>query len=302
MTGGAGFIGSHIVKKGLELGHEMTVVDDFSTGNIDNLAGLNIKLMEGDIGNVNLMKNAAKGKDGVFHLAASVGNIKSFENPHIDLRVNYAGTLNVLEAVRNNEVPLLIFSSSSAVYGESGNERISEDDCLSPSSPYGISKTAGEFLCRVYGKKYGVRTVSLRYFNVYGTYQRYDHYSNAIPIFVHYLRDNIPLVIYGDGRQTRDFIHVLDVANLNWKFAEHGKIEGCFNVGTGQSTSILDLVSLLQEVSGIENPGINFLPARTGEVKNSRANITKLLNSINYQPFVSLKEGVSSYWKWSGEV
>jgi UDP-glucose 4-epimerase len=296
ITGGAGFIGSTIARFGASKDHEITVVDNLSTGYEENLQGLNIHLIKGDILDRELLIRISKGMDAVFHLAASVGNVKSLENPIQDHEVNYGGTLNVLEAVRRNSVPQLIYSSTAAGYGEPVRLPIDEDHPFNPDSPYGVTKIAAEKLALCYGRTYGFQVVCLRYFNAYGINQRYDAYGNVIPIFVKRHLARMPLTVYGDGLQTRDFINVNDIATANWQALET-KIRGYYNVATGIQTSIKSLIEVIGTVSGIE-PQVNYVSPRKGEVKHSVADITKVKNVLNYEPTVQLLEGMRDYWNW----
>lgn len=296
ITGGAGFIGSNIAKEGLALGYEIRILDNLSTGYIENLEGLDVEFIEGDIRDVSALEKACKGVDGVFHLAASVGNIKSIEQPREDLEINYGGTLNLLEVMRRYKVPLLIYSSTGAGYGEPIRLPIDEHHPFQPDSPYGVSKIAAEKLAISYGKIYDFRVVCLRYFNAYGVNQRYDAYGNVIPIFAIRLLNGQSLTVFGDGQQTRDFIHVKDIARANW-LAATSDAAGYYNVATGNSTSIKDLIDTLSEVSGLK-PELVFLPPRKGEVIHSIADISKAQNALGFQPEVSLKQGLTDYWFW----
>jgi UDP-glucose 4-epimerase len=209
ITGGAGFIGSNIAFEGARHGHDLTILDNLSTGYLENLDGVKVHFVEGDVRDAALLLDLAQGMDGVFHLAASVGNLKSIEFPLEDLEINYRGTLNVLEAVRHNRVPVMIYSSTGAGYGEPLWLPVDEQHPFQPDSPYGVSKIAGEKLALAYSKIYGFRVVSLRYFNAYGINQRFDAYGNVIPIFATRLLNGLTLTVFGDGEQTRDFINTL---------------------------------------------------------------------------------------------
>jgi len=216
VTGGAGFIGSNVVKLLVDEGHDVLVLDNLSSGYRCNLSALQtVEFVEGDVRDAALVSRVMHGVEVVFHLAASVGNIRSIEHPIEDSEINVIGTLRVLEAARRTGVRKIIFSSSAGIFGELKHLPIREDHPVEPDSPYGASKLAAEKLCLAYAKLYDLEAICLRYFNVYGVNQRYDAYGNVIPIFAHRLLHGMPLIIYGDGEQTRDFVNVRDVARAN---------------------------------------------------------------------------------------
>ncbi|MGH2627943.1 MAG: NAD-dependent epimerase/dehydratase family protein, partial [Anaerolineales bacterium] len=259
ITGGAGFIGSAVARAALHSGLAVTVLDDLSTGYLENLAELQgVRFLRGDVRDREAVETALEGSDGVFHLAASVGNVRSIAEPLGDLDINARGTLVLLEAMRRKGPHRLVTSSSAAVYGETGAEPAREDAPCEPDSPYGVSKLAAEKECLCYGRLHGWQVACLRYFNVYGPRQRYDAYGNVIPIFAQRLAAGDRLVIYGDGLQTRDFVSVEDVAGANLAAFERGAT-GIFNVATGSSSRILDLAHLMMAVSG-RQPGVRHDP------------------------------------------
>ncbi|MCS7011119.1 MAG: NAD-dependent epimerase/dehydratase family protein, partial [Anaerolineales bacterium] len=221
VTGGAGFIGSHLVRALLERGLAVRVLDNFSTGRRENLAGLPLELLEADLRDASQVRRAVEGADWVFHLAAFVSVPQSMAEPETCFSVNVGGLVNLLEACRQAGVRKVIFSSSTAVYGEPSVFPTPEDAPLSPLSPYALSKQIGEQYMRFYSRVFGLPTLSLRYYNVYGPRQRPDSdYAAAIPIFARRLLTGQPLTIYGDGRQSRDFIFVEDVVRANLLAAE----------------------------------------------------------------------------------
>jgi len=298
VTGGAGFIGSNVIKLLLEESYEITVLDNFSTGYQENLKPFTgIKVIQGDIRDKNTVQKALSGVQVVFHLAASVGNVKSLEDPIFDSDVNVLGTLNILEAARKEEVKKIVYSSSAAIYGEPKRLPIDEDHLLQPDSPYGVSKLAGEKHCLCFSKVYDIDIVCLRYFNVYGPNQRYDAYGNVIPIFATLLLKDKPLTIYGDGEQTRDFINVEDVAKANLLAAEAKGIRGAFNVGNGEGLTINELSRIIQDVSGI-SAKVVYAPERKGEVKHSLADVSQARDVLGHKPQVSVKEGLKEYMEW----
>jgi UDP-glucose 4-epimerase len=303
VTGGAGFIGSNIVGLLLEEGHSVAVLDDLSTGyrcNLDTFP--QIEFVEGDVRGAETVAHAMDGADVVFHLAASVGNIRSIEDPIQDSEVNVIGTLRVLEAARRAGVRKIVFSSSAGIFGELKVLPIREDHPVEPDSPYGASKLAAEKLCLAYARLYDMEAVCLRYFNVYGINQRYDAYGNVIPIFAHRLLHGLPLIIYGDGEQTRDFVNVRDVAQANLLAAETDGLSGAFNVASGTVITINDLADLIRDVSGIDT-GVEYAPPRKGDVRHSKADISAARQAFGYEPSVGMVEGLARYMDWaSGEM
>lgn len=299
VTGGAGFIGSNVVGLLLEEGHSVVVLDDLSTGYRCNLDSFpHVKFIEGDVRDAETVALAMDGADVVFHLAASVGNIRSIENPIQDSEVNVIGTLRVLEAARRAGVRKIVFSSSAGIFGELKYLPIREDHPLEPDSPYGASKLAAEKLCLAYAKLYDMEPVCLRYFNVYGVNQRYDAYGNVIPIFAHRLVHGLPLIIYGDGQQTRDFVNVRDVAHANLMAAETNGLSGAFNTASGTAITINHLADLMREVSGLD-AGVEYAPPRKGDVRHSKADIAAARQAFGYQPSLGIVEGMTEYMDWA---
>lgn len=302
VTGGAGFIGSNIAKLLMDEGHDVTVVDNLSTGYRGNLEELSaVELIEGDIRDASLVSRAIAGADVVFHLAASVGNTRSIENPVADSEINVIGTLNVLEAVRQAGVRKLVYSSSAAIFGELKHLPIREDHPAEPDTPYGVSKLAGEKQCLAYAKLHGLEAICLRYFNVYGVNQRYDAYGNVIPIFAHRLLHGQPLIVYGDGEQTRDFVNVRDVARANLLAARANGISGAFNIASGEVLTVNHLVELLLQMSGIQPEIVHEAP-RKGDVRHSRADISLAQKTLGYQPRAGISDGLTEYISWARTV
>jgi len=299
VTGGAGFIGSNIVRLLLEEGHSVMVLDDLSTGYRRNLDSFpQVEFIEGDVRDAETVARAMDGADVVFHLAASVGNPRSIENPIQDSEVNVIGTLRVLEAARYAGVRKIVFSSSAGIFGELKYLPICEDHPVEPDSPYGASKLAAEKLCLVYAKLYDLEVACLRYFNVYGVNQRYDAYGNVIPIFAHRLLHGLPLIIYGDGEQTRDFVNVRDVARANLLAAQADGISGAFNIASGTVITINHLAGLMREVSRVDT-GVEYAPPRKGDVRYSLADISAAHKAFGYEPAVDLVEGLAEYMAWA---
>lgn len=282
VTGGLGFIGSHLVEE-LSRDNQVVVIDNESSGHVENIEHLpldNISLDLGDINQVNLF-GLFEDVDYVFHQAALASVPLSVENPLICNEINITGTLNVLDAALKSGVKKVLFASSSAVYGDNEDFPLSENAPLNPKSPYAASKAAGELYCQVYKEVYGLPTVSLRYFNVFGPRQDPEsHYAAVIPKFIEALLKGERPVIYGDGEQTRDFIYVKDVVRANLALCE-SKNTGVFNVAGGKSISIKYLLEKLQNIMHKPFPPL-YSEERAGDVKHSVADVSKL-KSTGYE-------------------
>ncbi len=299
VTGGAGFIGSNVVKLLVDEGFDVVVLDSLFSGYRKNLEPFaHVKLVEADVRDDSAIMRAIEGAEFVFHLAASVGNIRSIEQPVEDSDVNLLGTIRLLEAARRAGVRKIVCSSSAAIFGELRKLPIDEDHPTEPDSPYGVSKLAEEKMCLAYSRLYDLETVCLRYFNVYGINQRYDAYGNVIPIFTRQLLQGEELVIYGDGEQTRDFVNVADVANANLLAAKSRGVSGAFNIASGVSITINRLIDMLEEVAGIRVTATHG-PARKGEVRDSRAEISAARTALGYEPVVRIEEGLAEYIGWA---
>ena len=291
VTGGCGFIGSHVVAKLANEGCEVVIIDDLTTGRVENIIGI-----EGTLNHCNMSVTDDIGKymvgaEAVFHLAANVSVIKSVENPLYDAEVNVKGTVNMLELARKLDIPRVIYSSSCAVYGDTETIPSPETVEPTPTAPYGNSKHVGELYCRLYSSLYGINTVSLRYFNVYGLRQAADSpYSGVIAVFIKNALERKPLVIYGDGKQSRDFVSVADVVRANMLAAESDHGGEVFNIGTGISTQINKLADIIEGLAG--GLGREHRDARRGEIMLSLADITKAQHVLGYEPTVSLEQGL----------
>ena len=295
VTGGAGFIGSNISMKLLEMGFEVRILDDLSSGYLSNVPK-KAHFIEGSTVDGKTTMEAASGVDYIFHLAASVGNKRSIDDPIYDATINVLGTLNVLEAARKTGVKKLVYSSSAGIFGELKTLPIKEDHPQEPDSPYGVSKLAAEKNCLVYMKLYGVPCVCLRYFNVYGVHQRFDAYGNVIPIFTDRILRGIPMTIFGDGEQTRDFVNVADVAQANIRSAL-SPATGVFNIGSGTRITINALASLMEKVSG-KSVGIEYGPERPGDVRDSLADVSKANEAFDFEPSKDIYVGLKEYMSW----
>ena len=299
ITGGAGFIGSNIIKHLLANEHSVTVLDNFLSGHRRNLDPFpDVTLIEGDVRDKDLVARSMQDVEVVFHLAASVGNKRSIEHPIDDAEINVIGTLQVLEAARQAGARKVVFSSSAGIFGELKTLPISEDHPLDPDSPYGASKLGAEKACLAYSKLYPLEAVCLRYFNVYGVNQRYDAYGNVIPIFAQRLLHDEPITIFGDGEQTRDFVNVQDVVQANYKAAMALGVSGAFNIASATRITINRLAEMMAKVSGIE-PRIEYAPPRKGDVLHSLADTSAALRAFDYAPVVGLEDGLDEYMRWA---
>ena len=293
ITGGAGFIGSHLVEH-FQHKAEVVVFDDFSTGSEKNIEGMECKVIRGDITDPDAVDSAMNGVDYVFHLAAFVSVPESLKDPEKCFAVNVGGTENVLEAALKNKVKKVVFSSSCAVYGDSPDLPKKESMTPDPKSPYAESKLKAENLCADYSKK-GLPTCCFRFFNVFGPRQDpKSQYAAAIPIFISNALKNLPLTIFGDGKQTRDFIYVNDVVNA-FTLAI-GDITGVFNVGTGIETSVDQLTKRIISLSGSKSE-IKYAPARAGDILRSFGDISKIKDR-GFSLRQSLDEGLSVTIEW----
>jgi nucleoside-diphosphate-sugar epimerase len=296
VTGGAGFIGSNIVNTLLELGHEPVVLDDLSSGYRENLVA-GIPFVEGDVRDLETVARAMAGCGVVFHLAASVGNVRSIEHPQTDAAINVLGTLNVLETARAGRIDRVVFSSSAGIFGELKTLPISEDHPQDPDSPYGTSKLAAEKMCLVYNKLYGMHNVCLRYFNVYGPHQRFDAYGNVIPIFADRILKKEPLTIFGDGEQTRDFVNVHDVAAANVQAGLAQDVSGVFNIGSATRITINELARVMHEIAAAQS-ALRYAPPRMGDVRDSLADIEAARSAFGFDPATQMAQGLAEYWAW----
>jgi UDP-glucose 4-epimerase len=298
VTGGAGFIGSHIVDR-LAPDNDVTVLDDLSHGTPDNLLNSRdrIEFVHGDILDRALVNQLVSKTDYVFHLAALTSVIRSLKEPEAYIKTNIDGTFNLLEACRAARIKRFVFSSSAAVFGDAQYIPVDENHPLNPKSPYAVTKLAGEKLITAYHHSYGLPGVALRYFNIYGPRQDTSEYGNVISIFFRKFKAHQPVTVYGDGEQTRDLIYVQDVVAANLLAAVSPNAPGeVFNIATGEAPTINHLINSIRKVSGWEGQ-VNYAPERAGEIKHSRANITKAKELLGYQPGVALEQGLSLTWE-----
>ncbi len=300
VTGGAGFIGSNLVRK-LADNNTVIVIDDLSSGSLKNIEDLvktkKINFIKGSVTNNKLLQKTFRDIDYVFHQAAIASVTKSIEDPIKSNNVNVNGTLNVLVAARDNDIQKVVFASSCSVYGDSPILPKKEDMMPYPISPYSVNKLISEYYCRVFTEVYGLKTVSLRYFNVYGPRQDpKGDYAAVIPKFIFMALNNKPLVIYGNGKQTRDFIYIKDIIEANIIAAE-SKETGVFNIATGIQVSILELAELIMRI--IENNlKLVYKKSRDGDIKFSYADISKAKYKLKHEPKFALKKGLEETIKW----
>lgn len=301
VTGGAGFIGSNIAKALVDRGDQVTVIDDISSGYASNLEQIpDVEVIEASVLDAHAVQKAIAGSDTVFHLAASVGNNRSIDDPISDGSTNFLGTITVLEAARSAGVRKIVVSSSAGIFGELKTLPIDESHQLEPDSPYGVSKLAAEKVSLAYSKLYDIEAIALRYFNVYGPNQRFDAYGNVIPIFVFKLLDGEPITIFGDGEQTRDFVSVHDVVQANLAASGTDGVSGAFNIASGTRITINRLVAMLDELIPLDCV-INSGDPRRGDVRDSLGDISKARELLGFNPQVVLKDGLAEYVAWAQE-
>lgn len=297
VTGGAGFIGSHTVDRLLSEGFRVIVLDNLRSGRLENIrehAGEeNFQFIHGDIRDARLVRELISNVDYVVHLAALVSVPESVQNPTLTMDINVNGTLNLLRACVDLGVKRFVYGSSSAVYGDPEKLPIGEDCPTKPKSPYGFSKLAAENHVRRYFEDFGLETVCLRYFNVYGPRQAHSEYSGVITQFLSRIEQSLPLIIFGDGEQTRDFVYVQDVVEANLHALKCAKAAGeVFNIGTGVATSINQLANTLLKVTNQKSLKIVHRQARSGDITHSVADISKARERLGYSPKVSLENGL----------
>ncbi len=294
ITGGAGFIGSNIAERLIKNGESVRILDNFSTGRQENLTGIKnrIEIIEGDIRNFELVKNAVMGVDYVLHLAATASVPLSLKDPIVSNEINVSGTLNLLEAARWARVRKFVFSSSSAVYGDTTELPIGESSKCRPLSPYAVSKLVGEQYARVYWEMYKLPTVTLRYFNVYGPKQNPDgDYAAVIPKFILSLLNNQAPIVFGDGEQSRDFVYIDDAVYANILAASSDEMVGTeYNVASGSRHSLNQLLDEIRRISSACFDA-EYASGRAGDIRHSYANISKLKAS-GFEPKVSLGQGL----------
>jgi len=294
VTGGAGFIGSNLVRGLLERGEEVRVLDNFSTGNRANLAGLDVEIVEGELRSYERVHNAVRGVDVVFHLGALGSVPRSVQDPLTSSAVNIEGTLNVLLAARDEDVRRVVYSSSSSIYGNRAELPARESAAADPISPYAVAKLAAERYCVSFSRVYQpLESVVLRYFNVFGPRQSpYSQYAAVVPLFITAIREGRPITIYGDGEQSRDFTYVENVVDATIAAALADDVSGTIlNIASGSPESVNTLASTLGAI--LDRPvQREQRPPRAGDIRDSWADITQARARLGFDPRVGLEEGL----------
>lgn len=301
VTGGAGFVGNNVVRMLLERGEQVRVLDNFSTGHRENLVDImdDIELLEGDVRSIGICHRAMEGVSHVLHQAALPSVPRSIDDPHTTHEVNATGTLHLLTAARDAAVTRFVYASSSSIYGPEPRLPRAESHRPNPISPYAVSKLAGEYYCTAFWHSYGIETVALRYFNVFGPRQSWDSpYSAAIPLFVRALSLGRRPRIFGDGNQSRDFTYVDNVVAANLLALEATGAPGnAYNIGAGQKTSVNALLLLIAEAMGAD-PAADRVAPRAGDVRDSVADIAKAREQLGYDPAATLAQGLPPTIAW----
>ncbi len=302
VTGGAGFIGSHIAERLLEEGHHVRILDDFSTGQAENVEAIRgrgpdrLRVITGDLRDVATVTEAVGGTDGVFHEAALGSVPRSIDDPRTTHDVNITGTLNVLLAMRETGVPRIVFAGSSSVYGSLEKLPKEEVDPTAPISPYGLSKLAGEEYLRLFRELYGMETVTLRYYNVFGPRQNPEgQYAAVIPLFIRQALRDQPAEVHGDGEQSRDFTFVSNVVDANllaMTSSAEAVSSGLFNVAEGGRHSLNDLLRGIERLTG-KPVQVAHAPARAGDVRHSQADTARIRNELGYVSRIGFEDGLA---------
>lgn len=290
VTGGAGFIGGHLVEA-LATDNTVRVLDPLSTGRPSTIPA-DVKLIRGDVRDSEVIAGAMKDTDVVFHLAAIVSVPRSVDRPRYCHEVNVGATIDLLERARREDARV-VFASSAAIYGQPARVPIEEGDPKRPASPYGLDKLTADHYVRMYADLYGLPTVALRYFNVYGPRQLAGEYSGVVTVFLERARRDEPLVIYGDGSQTRDFVHVTDVVQANLEAATTTHTGEAFNIGAGVPVTIRKLAEIVIDSTDSDSDIVHE-DSRSGDIQRSHANITNARTKLGYQPTVSLSDGLAN--------
>jgi nucleoside-diphosphate-sugar epimerase len=292
VTGGAGFIGSHLSRRLVEEGYEVRILDNFSTGRAANLADVDAELIEGDIRDPATLTRVMKGVEAVFHVAALPSVARSWEDPVTSLHVNALGTSNVIEAAVAAGAHTVVYSSSSSVYGDQEAERKSEDLAPRPISPYAHSKLMGEKLTLAHAAAGRLKGVALRYFNVFGPDQDPNSpYAAVIPLFISHALEGTVATVHGDGRQSRDFTFVSNVVDANLLALRGAACGQVFNCACGQTYSLLDLIRAIEEIDG-KPLEVEHGPPRPGDIRHSLADLSRIQAELGYQPRVGFADGL----------
>jgi UDP-glucose 4-epimerase len=301
VTGGAGFIGSNLARYLSNQKNQVVILDNLSTGHLENIQDLiaveKVEFINGSITELNILQDVFKGFDYVFHEAALPSVPRSIKEPLLTNQVNIDGTLNVLVAAKETGVKKVIYASSSSVYGDTPTLPKNESMTPNPLSPYAVSKLVGEYYCQVFTRVYGLPTITLRYFNVYGPHQDpASEYAAVIPRFITRLLDHQNIIIFGDGQQTRDFTFVADVVRANILAAEN-RISGVFNAAGGKRITLNDLAQMIMMLCK-NTVDIVYEDVRPGDIKHSLADISKANKGFDYLPKYDINEGLKETIKW----
>ncbi len=301
VTGGAGFIGSNMVDELVRRGHEVAVLDNLSAGNEANLAGVRNKIdfREGSITDLAAVQSACRGMDYVIHLAARTSVPQSVKDPLETNHVNIDGTLNVLVAARDAKVRRIVYAASSAAYGETPTQPKRETMPSEPISPYGVTKYVGELYAQVFGRVYGLENASVRFFNVFGPRQDpTSQYSGVLSRFMLAVIEGQPPVVYGDGEQSRDFTYIENIVDETLRACEAKGASGLmFNGGTGARITLNQVLKLLEKITG-KKIQAKYDPPRTGDIRDSQADLSLARKVLGYEPRVQFEEGLGRTWDW----
>jgi UDP-glucose 4-epimerase len=302
VTGGAGFIGSHTVDRLVAEGRQVLVLDNLSTGSLENLAPYisdgSVRFVKGDISDRSLLSELMGSVEAVFHLAALLDHEECLRNPQLADQVNHRATIGLLEEARKHAIQRFVYASSAAVYGDASRMPITEDCELAPLNPYGASKLAGERKCIEYWQTCELRTICLRYFNVFGPRQSSRQYSGVTTAFMRKLNQGQAPTIYGDGLQTRDFVHVSDVATANILALDSDRNGEVYNIASGRQTTINALAQNLIDISGQSGVTPVHTSERQGEIRDSVADIRKARTQLRYSPQTDLQIDLADLWNW----
>lgn len=305
ITGGAGFIGSNIAERLLKDGHRVRILDDFSTGRQENLQGLDgdLQVIRGDIRDMAAVRKASEGVDYVLHQAALPSVQRSVEDPILANEVNITGTLNVLVAARDAGVKRIVCAASSSAYGDTPSLPKREDMLPAPLSPYAINKLTGEYYCRAFYQLYGLETVALRYFNIFGPKQDpASHYAAVIPIFTRRFLEGKAPTVYGDGEQSRDFTYIDNAVSANLLACTAPEAPGrVFNIACGERFTLNELLDRIRGIMGHTLPA-EYAAPRQGDVKHSLADISLAEKYLGYKPLVSFDEGLKKTVEWFSKL
>ena len=303
ITGGAGFIGSHLCDKYIKEGHTVLCLDNFMSGNLTNVRHLldyrSFKLIKGDVRDFDLLEKIVRDVDVIFHLAAQIHVDRSYIEPRLTYDVNVVGTQNILEVAKMNDVKRVIHASTSEVYGSAQQPEINENHPLNAPHPYGASKIAADRMCYAYAQTYGMDISILRFFNIFGPRQRDIGYGGVISIFTRRVMSNVPPIIYGSGLQTRDYTYIEDAVNAYDLVLNYKEAVGPINFGTGTEVSILDLANMLIELCGKKGAmQPTHIGPRIGEVKRLIADTTMAKKLLGWEPKFDFERGLKEYVNW----